>query len=418
MAVQEEHAAVLDIVHHVVVRDVRRVVARHEIRLVDEVGGFDGLVPEPQVRNGKTARLFGIVEEIALRVLVGMVADNLDGVFVRADRAVAAQAVELAAHSALGRGVDKLGEIERRVGYVVGNADSEVVFGRFGGEAFVHRVDHGRIEFLRAQAVATAVNLDIGFARLDKRGANIEVQRLAEAARLFGAVENGETLDRFGQRLDEMLDRERTVQTHFEQADFFALLGIVVDGLLDGFAARAHHYDDVLGVLVAVVLEQLVLSARELGNLVHHRLHDFGRGVVVFVCRLAVLEIDIRVLRSALLVRVVGVERAVLELADFLHAPRFFGELANLVVFDTVGFVNLVAGAEAVEEMQERHLRFERGKVRYEREVHRLLDGVGREHGKAGLAARHNVRMVAEYVKRVRCERACADVENGGQKLA
>ena len=91
VAVQKEHAAVLNVVNHVVVCYIGRVMARDEVRLVDEVGGLYRHVAEAQVRDCKTARLFGVVEEVALRVFVGVVADNLNRVFVCADRAVAAQ---------------------------------------------------------------------------------------------------------------------------------------------------------------------------------------------------------------------------------------------------------------------------------------------------------------------------------------
>ena len=215
-----------------------------------------------------------------------------------------------------------------------------------------------------------------------------------------------------------MFDGERTIKADFEQADFFAMFGKVVDGLFDCFAARAHHYDNVLRIGRAVVLEQLVLSARQLFDLVHHALNYLGRGGVVFVGGFAVLEVDIRVLRRAFLVRVVGVERARFELAYLLHAARLFRELFDLVVFDAVDLVYLVACPEPVEEVQERDLGFERGEVSDEREIHRFLDGVAREHRKTGLAARHDVRMIAENVERVRGERACAYMEYRGKQLA
>ena len=52
--------------------------------------------------------------------------------------------------------------------------------------------------------------------------------------------------------------------------------------------------------------------------------------------------------------------------------------------------------------------------MRDEREVHNFLYGVGSEHCKPGLAARHNVRMIAENIKRVRRKCTRAYVKDGG----
>ncbi len=57
--------------------------------------------------------------------------------------------------------------------------------------------------------------------------------------------------------------------------------------------------DHPLGIRGADIVEQLVLAAGELGELVHLLLDDRGRGLVELVDRLAALEVDIRVLRCA-----------------------------------------------------------------------------------------------------------------------
>ena len=51
-------------------------------------------------------------------------------------------------------------------------------------------------------------------------------------------------------------------------------------------------------------------------------------------------------------------------------------------------------------------------------EVHDLLDVALAEHGKAGLAAGHDVGVVAEDAQGVGGKCACGDVENAGQQLA
>ena len=91
LRVQQELAAFLDVGKHVVAGDVRRVMAGDEVGAVDQVRALDGRLAEAEVRNGDAARLFRVVEEVSLRVHVGVVADDLDGIFVGAHGAVRAR---------------------------------------------------------------------------------------------------------------------------------------------------------------------------------------------------------------------------------------------------------------------------------------------------------------------------------------
>ena len=85
LAVDHEHAARLHVPDHgEVLGHVGGVVAGHEVGLVDIVGGPDGLIAEAQVADGDAAGLLGVVLEVGLHVLVGVVADDLDGVLVGA----------------------------------------------------------------------------------------------------------------------------------------------------------------------------------------------------------------------------------------------------------------------------------------------------------------------------------------------
>ena len=89
LAVDHEHAAGLDILDHLHAQvDVSGVVAGHEVSLVDVVGAADVLVAETQMADGHAAGLLGVILEVCLNILVGMVADDLDGVLVSTDRCV------------------------------------------------------------------------------------------------------------------------------------------------------------------------------------------------------------------------------------------------------------------------------------------------------------------------------------------
>ena len=97
-AVEQEDGARLGGLQHVEALQERELVAGDEGRAVDQVGGADRLRAEAQVRDGDRAGLLRVVDEVALGVVVRLLADDLDGVLVGADRAVGAEAVEERAH--------------------------------------------------------------------------------------------------------------------------------------------------------------------------------------------------------------------------------------------------------------------------------------------------------------------------------
>ena len=108
----------------------RELVAGHEIGRRNQVARMDRLRPEAQVRSGHRAGLLRVVDEVALRVIVGLLADDLDRVLVGAHRAVGAQAVEQRAHRArlFGRKARIVGQAGVR--HVVVDADGEVILRR------------------------------------------------------------------------------------------------------------------------------------------------------------------------------------------------------------------------------------------------------------------------------------------------
>ena len=146
-AVKKELAVFFKVGNHIVSRNVRGLRACDEVGGVDKVGRLNRSLTETKVRNGYTARLLTVVEEVTLSVHIRMVADNLDRVLVRADRTVRTQTVELTTDRACGRGVVLSREVERSVGYIVVNTDSEVILRLSLFEVFVNRVNHGRVEF-------------------------------------------------------------------------------------------------------------------------------------------------------------------------------------------------------------------------------------------------------------------------------
>ena len=190
--------------------------------------------------------------------------------------------------------------------------------------------------------------------------------------------------------------------------------GQVVDNFLGHVADGAHRNDDAVGIGSAVVVEELVVGA-ELGiDLRHVLLNDLGQGVVVLVGSFAVLEEDIAVLVGAAHRRMLGVESALAERLDGIPVEH----IGQIIVIPDGDLLDLVRGAEAVEEVDERDAALDGRQVRHRGEVHDLLNVGLRQHGEAGLTAGVHVAVVAENAQRVGRDRTGGNVEHAGQKLA
>ncbi len=287
-----------------------------------------------------------------------------------------------------------------------------MVLGLIKEQVVEHGLDHGRSELLAAEAVTAAVALDVA-ARFCEGVNNIEVEGLAERAGLLGAVENGDLLAGCGDRCEELVGCERPVKTDLQNAELLALLVEVVDRFFRNVCAAAHDDEDVLGIGCADVIEEVIMAAGQLADLLHVILNDLGDLRIVDVRGFAALEVDIRVLRGTGLMRMLGVQRAVAESLDGVHIE----ELAHVFILDLLDLLDLVGGAEAVEEMNEGNAGLDRGQMGHESEVHDFLDGSGGEHRETGLAAAHNVAVVAEDRKGMSGESAGGNVENAGKEL-
>ena len=90
----------------------------------------------------------------------------------------------------------------------------------------------------------------------------------------------------------------------------------------------------------------------------------------------------------------------------------------ELILLEHLDFLNLMRGAEAVEEVDEGDRRFDGRQVSHTCKVHNFLHGAFAEHCETGLTHRHNVLMVAEDAQRVRSERTCRYMEHTGELLA
>ena len=356
--------------------------------------------------------------------MLGVLADDLDGILVGAHRAVSAEAVEHGADHGVGLGGERGIVVEAGVGNVVVDAYGEVIFDLGLGlfQIVVNRLDHGGSEFFGGEAVAAADDCATGRVRSSdecvrscvfsgdsflNRVHHVLIERLADGAAFFGAIEDGDLADGLGEGLEERLHTERAIQVDFEQTDFFSVGVEVVDGFVRDFGSGTHHDDNALGVGRAHVVEEVILTAGDLSKLVHDRLHLGGGGVVERIRGLADLEEDVGILRRAAQHGMVGRERALAVLDDAVQVDHG----AHVGVVQHFDLVDFVRGAEAVEEVEEGNAGLERGGVGDQGEVLGFLHGVGAEHGPSGGAAEHHIGVIAENRKRVGGDGAGRDVE-------
>ena len=149
LAVDQEHAVGLDVADDgEALGDVGGNVAGHEVGLVDVVRALDGLVAEAQVAHGHAAGLLGVVLEVGLHELVGVVADDLDGVLVRADGAVAAQTPELALDRAFGGGIGGVLLSEGEVRHVVMPRVNRRFISSFFSSLYTAKTEAGGVSLL------------------------------------------------------------------------------------------------------------------------------------------------------------------------------------------------------------------------------------------------------------------------------
>ena len=412
-AVQQEGAALLQILGGVVLFDVGGSMDCHEISGGHQIGAADGLVAEAQVALGQAAGLHGVIGEVSLSILAAHEADGGDGVLVGTHGAVAAQAPQLAADLA-GMGQLDLLVVQGGEGHVIVDADGEVVLGLVLLQVVVHSDDLAGGGVLGGQAVTAANHADVAAAGLVQSGDNVQVHGLAHGAGLLVAVQHGDALAGGGDGGSEVGHGEGTIQVDLHHAHLAALSVQVIHGLLHGLAGGAHHNDDFLSVGSAIVVEELVVTAGELVDLVHVVLDGVGQAVGLDVGALLALEVDVRV---DVVAPVGGMLRVQGLAAEGLQG-LLIHQTTEILIVQSLDPLHLVGGTEAVKAVHEGVPAADGGQMSHGSQIHGLLRAGGHQHGVAGHTAGHEVRMVTEDGVMVGGHHAGRDVHDAGQELA
>ena len=197
-------------------------------------------------------------------------------------------------------------------------------------------------------------------------------------------------------------------------AHLAALSVQIVHSLLHGLAGGAHHHDDFLSVGCAVVIEQLVITAGELVDLVHVVLDGVGQGIGLDVGAFLALEVDVGV---HVVAPVGGMLRVQGLMAEGLQC-LLIHQTTEILIVQSLDPLHLVGGTETVKAVHEGVPAADGGQMSHGGQIHGLLRAGGHQHGVAGHTAGHEVRMVTEDRVMVGGHHAGRDVHDAGQELA
>ena len=299
------------------------------------------------------------------------------------------------------------------MGHIVLDTDGEVVLRLLQRQVVEHGLDLGGSGVLGGQAVTAGVDQrTVGV--VDVGGADILVQRLTNGTGFLHAVQNSDLLHRLGHGGKQMLGGEGTEQVYLQEAHLLALGVQVVDDLLCAAGHGAHGHNDALGVGCTVVVEQMVLAAGQLADLGHVVLHHVGQVGVVGIVGLAQLEVDIGVIHQRAHAGILRIQGIGTELGQSVIVHQ----LGVLVVVQHVDLLDLVAGTEAVKEVQEGDAGLDGAQVGHGGQIGGLLDAAAGQHGKAGGADGHYIAVVAENAQTVGGHQTGSHVEHAGQQFA
>src|SRR5699024_10473852 len=121
---------------------------------------------------------------------VGVVTDDLDGVFIRTYGTIRAQAPELTVDRALRRGDQLLAQRQRQIGHIILDTDRELrLFG-----VVINSYDLCRCGILGTQTITSRENRSLIELGSLQSCHNIQIQGLTLRTGLLGSIQNGNQL--------------------------------------------------------------------------------------------------------------------------------------------------------------------------------------------------------------------------------
>ena len=295
---------------------------------------------------------------------------------------------------------------------IIIHTNHEAVLGLRLVQVVEARLHHGRSEVLASQTDLSSHNRSVALQLVHRRH-HIQVQRLTGSSVLSAAVQHADALAGLGDRSIKVLAAEGAEEMYLHHSHLLSLLVQVVHRLLHG-GSGTHHNDHTISVLGSGVVEQVVLTTRDAGNLVHSRLHLIGSSIVEGLRHDAVLHVDILRLGNSTLVGVVGVQSTLSEVVGSLVRI----DLGDLLARNTVDRVHLVRNSPSIEEVEEGNARRDGRQVRHQSQIVSLLHAVRRHDSPSRLAGSHHIRVLAQQRQSLLRHHTRRHVNNGRQQTS
>ena len=261
---------------------------------------------------------------------------------------------------------------------------------------------------MRAETVASTHNREV--LHIGEGFDNIEIERFAQCTWFLRTVENGDALHAGRQHSFQILHAKGSIEVHADHTDLLSLTGKIVDNLASGLCNGTHADDDILGIGSAVIGEWSIVASGQFLNLLHIVIHNVGHSLIVLVADLTMSKEGVGILGHTTHNGMLGVEGTGTELGQCL----LVNEGSEVVVIETLDFLNLMRSTEPIEEIHERYTALYGCQMGNTSQIHHLLHGAFSQHGEACLTGGHHILMVAEDAKAVRGQRTGTDVEHTG----
>ncbi len=146
------------------------------------------------MRTGDTAGLTGIIGEISLGILMGFIADNLDGRLIGADSTIGSKTPEEAGSIVMRNDIGII-DRDRKMSDIIFDSDRESGPGLLGIKEVIDSLDMLRSSILGRDAITSADDEDIVTSTLLKGSDNIKVKRLAGSARFLRTIKDSNLLN-------------------------------------------------------------------------------------------------------------------------------------------------------------------------------------------------------------------------------
>ena len=309
---------------------------------------LDGLRTETHVSDGQTTRLVSVEAEVGLSVEISVAHDQLDGLLGGTDRSVGTQTVENALLDVVREGVQRRRNGKRGIRHIIHHTQREVVLGL----GLLHVVEDGLHEvggeLLASNTELSSQHADITI-HVVHSAVHVEVKRLTVGVILTHLVQHADLLHGLGKGGSEVLQGEGSPQMHLHHSHLLALGVQVVHSFLSSRSRSSHHHDHVLGVLGTDIVEQVVLTTADLGDLVHGSLHLVGHSVVVRLMRLVGLHDSIISVEETQTVGVSGIQTTLTVLLSLCEGE----DGLDLLGRNQLNRTHLVRSAETIEEVEE-----------------------------------------------------------------